>query len=60
MQETSIPSLGWEDPLEKKWQATPIFFPGESYGQRNLVGYSLWGRKELDTTEATSQQAPYS
>ena len=22
-------------------------------GQRNLVGYSPWGRKELDTTEAT-------
>ena len=27
------------------------FLPGESYGQRSLVGYSPWGRKELDTTE---------
>ena len=27
--------------------------PGESHGQRNLVYYSLWGRKESDMTEAT-------
>ena len=25
----------------------------DSHGQRSLVGYSLWGRKELDTTEVT-------
>ena len=24
---------------------------GKSNGQRSLVGYSLWGHKELDTTE---------
>ena len=24
---------------------------GKSYGQRSRVGYSPWGRKELDTTE---------
>ena len=23
----------------------------ESHGQRSLVGYSPWGRKQLDTTE---------
>ena len=34
-------------------QPTPIFLPGESHGQRSLEGYSLWGRKESDTTEAT-------
>ena len=28
-----------------------MFLPGESHGQRSLVGYSLWGRKESDTTE---------
>ena len=33
--------MGWE----KK--------PGESQGQRSLVGYRLWGRTELDTTEVT-------
>ena len=26
---------------------------GESHGQRSLVGYSLWGHKELDMTEVT-------
>ena len=34
----------------RKWQPTPVFLPGESQGQRNLVGYSPWGHKELDTT----------
>ena len=34
-------------------QPTPVFLPGESHGQRSLVGYSLWGHKESDTTEAT-------
>ena len=29
----------------------PGVLPGESHGQRSLVGYSAWGRKELDTTE---------
>ena len=37
--------------LEKEWQATPVFLPGKSHGQRNLVGYSPWGLKESDTTE---------
>ena len=40
-------------PWRKKWQPTPVFLPGESHGQRSLVGYSPWGRKKLDTTEAT-------
>jgi len=35
----------------RKWQPTPIFLPGESHGQRILVGYSPWSHKELDTTE---------
>ena len=33
-------------PWRRKWQPTPIFLPGKS-----LVGYSQWGRKDLDTTE---------
>ena len=37
--------------LERGWQPTPVFLPGEFHGQRSLVGYSLWGRKESDTTE---------
>ena len=38
-------------PWRRKWQPTPVFLPGESHGQRNLVGYSPWGCKELDMTE---------
>ena len=37
----------------RKWQPTPVFLPGESRGQGSLVGCRLWGRTELDTTEAT-------
>ena len=29
----------------------PVFLPGKSHGWRSLVGYSPWGRKELDMTE---------
>ena len=31
-----------------------IFLPGESHGQRSLVGYSPWGCKESETTELLS------
>ena len=40
----------------RTWQPTPAFLPGESRGQRSLVGGRLWGRTESDTTEATQQQ----
>ena len=40
----------------RKWQPTPVFFPGESQGRGSLVGCRLWGRTESDTTEATQQQ----
>ena len=52
MRETQVRSLGWEDPLEKEmaihsstiaWKIPCI--------ERSLVGYSLWGRKESNTTE---------
>ena len=35
----------------RKWQRTPVFLPGESQGQRSLVGYSPWGHKESYMTE---------
>ena len=35
----------------KQWHPTPVLLPGKSHGQRSLVGYSPWGRKESDTTE---------
>ena len=40
----------------RKWQTTPVFLPGESQGRGSLVGCHLWGRTELDMTEATQQQ----
>ena len=40
----------------RKWQPTPVFLPGESQGQRSLMGCHLWGHTESDTTEATQQQ----
>ena len=52
-QETRVRSLGWEDPWKKPWKPTAAFLPGESHGQRSLVCYSPWSRKESDTTEAT-------
>ena len=39
--------------LEKELQPTPVFLPGESQGQGNLVGCRLCGRIESDTTEVT-------
>ena len=33
------------------WLPTPVFLPGESHGQKSLVGYSPRGHKESDTTE---------
>ena len=46
--------LGREDSLRRKWEPTSVFFAGEFHGQRSLVGYSSWGRKELDMTEGLS------
>ena len=37
-------------PWRRKWLPIPVFMPGESHGQRNLVGYNPWGCKELDMT----------
>ena len=55
MQETWVLSLGWVDPLRRKWQPTPLSVPGKFHGQRSLVGYSPWGRRVLDMTEWLSQ-----
>ena len=40
----------------RQWHPTPVLLPGESHGQRSLVGCSSWGREESDMTEATQQQ----
>ena len=38
-------------PGKGKWQPTPVFLPGESHGQRSLVGCSPRGHRASDTTE---------
>ena len=47
--------LGWipgsRIPWRKKWQLTAVFLPGKSHGQRSLVSYNPWGRKESDKTQ---------
>ena len=48
----SIPSSG-RFPSGMARLPTPVFFPGESHGQRSMAGYDPQGGKESDTTEAT-------
>ena len=45
-------------PWRRKWHPAPVFLPGKSHRQRNLVRYSPWGCKELDTTEQLSNSIP--
>ena len=45
---------GQEDPLEEERLPTPVFLLGKFHRQRSLVGYSLWGCRESDTTEQLS------
>ena len=40
-------------PWRRARQPTPVFLPGESYGQKSLEGCNPWGLKESDTTEVT-------
>ena len=42
---------GRKIPWRREWKPTPVFLPGESHGQKNLVGCSPWSCKESDTTE---------
>ena len=51
MWETQVQSLGQEDLLEKEMATHSVSLPGNPHGWWNLVGYSPWGCKELDTTE---------
>ena len=51
MRETSVQSLGQEDPLEKEMATHSVLLPWKSHEWRSLVGYSPRGQKELDTTE---------
>ena len=43
----------YRDFWREKWQPTPVFLPGESQRQGNLVGCHLWDCTQSDTPEAT-------
>ena len=49
-QETWESFLGREEPLEKGMVTHSSILAWKSHGQRSPAGYSLWGRKESDTT----------
>ena len=51
---SSIPELGRS--LEVGNGNSPVFFPGESHGQRSLAGYSPCGHKRIRKDLATKQQ----
>ena len=40
-------------PWRRIWLLTPVFWPGESHGQRRLAGCSPQGHRESDMTEVT-------
>ena len=50
VEESLIPTSGRS--RRRAGQPTLVSLPGESHGQRKLVGCCPWGHKELDTTEA--------
>ena len=47
-------------PWNRKWKPTQVFLSGKFPGQRNLVGYSPWGPKELEITEHSTASVIYS
>ena len=53
MQETGFNPWMRKILWRRKRQHTPVFLPGESRGQRRLVGYGLWDHKKFDLTEVT-------
>ena len=53
----SIPGSG-RSPGEGNGNPKPVFLPGESHGQRSLVGYSPRGHKEPDITEHAHNNVP--
>ena len=48
----NLGSISWR----RKWQPTPVLLPGKFHGQRSLVGYNPWGRRESDTIERLNTQ----
>ena len=50
-----ITGQGRRFPWSRKCHPTPVSLSGIFQGQRSLMGYSPWGRKESDTTQRLNQ-----
>ena len=46
-------------PWRRKWQSTPVFFPGKSHGQESLASHSPWDCKRARHDLATKQELPH-
>ena len=56
MQDMWVKSLSWEDPLESEMATQSNILAWKILWTEELVGYSPWGHKESDMTEAIQQQ----
>ena len=45
IQETWVRSCVWKVPWRRKWQPTPVFLPGKSYGRRSWQATAHWVAK---------------
>ena len=46
-------------PWRRKWPPIPVFLPGESHGQRSLVGFSSWSHKRVWAIKHTGPCFPH-
>ena len=56
MHEIWVPSLGWEDPLEKEMTTYSSILAWEILRTEKLVGYRIGGRKRVKHNLVTKQQ----
>ena len=49
VQESRVQSLSPEDPPKREWLPTPVFLPGETHGQKSLVGSTVPGVAKSQT-----------
>ena len=59
MRETWVWSLGWEDPLERAWQPTPVFLPGESPWAGETSGLQPMGSQRVGYDSAPKHRTAH-
>ena len=55
VQQTWVPSLGWEDPLEDEMEIHPTVLAWRIPWTEEPGGLHSWGRRESDMTERISR-----